>query len=60
MPTGPIRSLTVDMDRNVISLAVAPEFNDEDHENERVWLENELSKRFPEMNIDVALSINTD
>ena len=58
MPTGPIRSLTVDMDRNVISLAVAPEFNDEDHE--RVWLENELSKRFPEMNIDVALSINTD
>lgn len=55
-----ISSLTVDMDRNVISLAVAPEFNEEDHEKERVWLENELSKRFPEMNIDVALSINTD
>lgn len=55
-----IESLNIDLELNCLSFSVVPEFDYPDREEDLKNLNDEISKRFPDMKVEMSLSIKSD
>ena len=55
-----IESLNVDLELKSLSFSVVPEFDVPDMEEDLKKFENEINNCFPDMKVDISLSVNSD